>query len=399
MHPPGESMGSIYRVRNLCQGLTELSHKCFIFTPFNYYEDWGPLVEFITVPVISSRGEISKQIYKVIRNILDIQILSNFTILNPKFFNLTMTRISQSLLKKIKEDSINLDVLIGETEIGGLILTKIKDALEFPIIVDYQNYWPEELVEHRIIKRNSRRYNYLVNLEKKIIKNSDFIITPSQALKNFIMKQFLNGKSKKINSVINGGRPILEKPKKKELPPKIINAGMVAQRSNLKLFFQSIPYLLKEYPNAEIYITKKGEKLKETMKLAKKMRLNINFYWKDTYKEFIDLLSNCHLGVVSSTYNLTRKLGFVTKIYDYFSVGIPVVGNDIGGWTSIITKEKVGLLSKNEPRDLAAKIIDFIDNPDMLYAYGERAIELLKGKYNVKVSAQNLIRCIESAQN
>jgi len=80
MHAPGFSMGSLYRVWNLCQGLTSMSHNCFVITPFNYYEDWGPLVKFIPIPVISSkRGtNISKLIYKVVRKILDIKILSNY---------------------------------------------------------------------------------------------------------------------------------------------------------------------------------------------------------------------------------------------------------------------------------------------------------------------------------
>ena len=49
-----------------------LSHECYIFTPFNYSDDWGPLVKFITIPVVSSRGNLTKQIYKFARKILDI---------------------------------------------------------------------------------------------------------------------------------------------------------------------------------------------------------------------------------------------------------------------------------------------------------------------------------------
>ena len=36
MHAPGESMGSLFRVMNFCQGLTAKAHKCYIFTPFHY---------------------------------------------------------------------------------------------------------------------------------------------------------------------------------------------------------------------------------------------------------------------------------------------------------------------------------------------------------------------------
>lgn len=395
MHPPGESMGSIYRVKNLCQGLTAMSHRCFVFLPFNCFEDWGPLVKFITVPVLKSGGRVSKQIYKFIRKVLDIQILSNKTILNPKFFNLSMTQISKILLNSINEENINLDVIIGETEIGGYILYKIKDNLNCPIIVDYQNYWPEELVEHKIIKRNSRRYKYLVNIEEKVINNVDLVITISKSLKKFLSSNLIIKNSSKIKVINNGGLPILDKPKRKNFPPKIINSGMVVQRSNLKLFLKSVHYLKKVYPDIQVYITRKGEKLKETMKLAKEMNLNIDFYWKDATEEFLELLSNCHVGVATSSYDLTRKLGFVAKIYDYLSVGIPIVGNDIGGWSKMISEERVGLLSSNEPEDLANKIIQLIEDQDMSYEYGLRAIELLKTKYSVNNAAQKLITSIQ----
>jgi glycosyltransferase involved in cell wall biosynthesis len=399
MHPPGESMGSIFRVRSLCQGLTKLSHKCFVFTPFNYYEDWGPLVKFITVPIVSSGGKVSKQLYRFVRKVLDIRILSNATILNPNVLDLTTTQISKSLLKTIHERSIDLDVMIGETEIAGLILTKIKKKLEFPIIVDFQNFWPEELVEHRIIKRNSRRYKYLIGLEKKVITNADMVFTVSQTLKNFLIKKFPELDNSKIKTEIIGGFPALDKPRNKTFPPKIINSGMVVHRSNFKFFFKSIKYLLKEYPETQIYVTRKGEELHETMKLARKMKLDINFYWKETYQEFIELLSQCHVGVVTSTYELTRRFGFVTKIYDYFSVGIPVVGNNIGGWIKVISEEKLGLLSSKDPKDLAEKIIIFIENPNMAYEYGRRGIDFLKKKHNVVISAQNIIKHIRSIKN
>ncbi|MFX1313781.1 MAG: hypothetical protein ACFFHD_14415, partial [Promethearchaeota archaeon] len=158
MHAPGESMGSLYRVKNLCQGLTSQSHNCYIFTPFHYFEDWGSSVEFMAIPVISSKKglNLSKFVYRIIRKILDIKILSNYTLLNPKVLNYIIDRISKRLLEFLNEIPVHLDVIIGETEIGGLVLTRIKNYLNIPIIVDYQNYWPEELVEHKVIKRHSR---------------------------------------------------------------------------------------------------------------------------------------------------------------------------------------------------------------------------------------------------
>ena len=395
LHAPDESMGSIYRIKNLCQGLNSTTHKVYIFSPYRYSQNWGPNVEFVTISSISRGGKISSFIYSVIRKILNSRFLAKYTILNPRFLQLTVKRIAKGISEAMKTQGLKLDVFIGESELAGLILLNQKNNLECKIITDFQNFWPEELVEHNIIKRKSKRYKFLMDLEEKILKESDKIITPSVALKEFLTQNFKIIEEKKIIPVINGGEPLVENPTKKEFPPKIINSGMVVHRSNLELFLKSIPYILKEYPETEIYITRKGEELKRIMKLAEDMDLAINFYWKDTFDEYIKLLKKCHIGVVTSSEELTRSLGFVTKIYDYFALGIPVVGNDIGGWTSIIEEAKLGLLSKSEPEDLANKILELLKNPDLMYEYGKNGIKLLNTEYNIENSGQNLLKVVQ----
>ncbi len=56
----------------------------------------------------------------------------------------------------------------------------------------------------------------------------------------------------------------------------------------------------------------------------------------------------------------------------------------------------MGLLSSNDPQDLADKILQFIDNPDMSYEHSVREINLLKKKYNVKETGKKLIKCIQN---
>ena len=78
------------------------------------------------------------------------------------------------------------------------------------------------------------------------------------------------------------------------------------------------------------------------------------------------------------------------------SVGVPVVANDIGGWMSIISEERVGYLSTNDPKSLADKIIKLIENPEISYEYGVRGIKLLKEDLSVRSSALNLLKYIET---
>jgi len=399
LHSPGESMGSINRVKCLCSGLIKLNHKCYIFSPYNYYENWGPLVKFINITGILSKGQISKKIYQIIRKIINTQHISRFTLLQPNMLNFMIKKLANNFFQTIKESSYTLDFIIGEQEIASLILIYLKNSINIPIIANYHNYWPEELVEQAIIKKNSKIYNFLVNLEKKIIDHSNLVITNGEYISKFLIKQFGEKFKSKILSIPNGSYPILNKPKKKNFPPKIINSGMVVHRSNLNLFLESIPYIIEQFPESQFYITRKGDELKQVMRKAKKMKLNVNFYWKNSYQEFIDLLSNCNVGIVTSSYELTRQLGFASKILDYLAVGLPVVGNNIGGWTEIIPHYKIGILSKNEPKDLAKNILNLLNNQDICYEFGQNGINLLKNDYNSEKIAQKLVNILISIKN
>ncbi len=400
-HPPGESLGSINRMRSLINGLVIYGHKCFIFTPYEFHEDWGPNIEFINIAKGFSRiislifAEIKKKIYLIFRKILHHRLIAHYTILQPLSFDLLTNRLATALKNKLKNLSFQLDFMIGIQELAGLALILIKHNLECPLILDMHSYWPEELVEHGVIKRSSKIYLRLAEMIKKILLVSDLIITVSDALDDFLKKQFSDPNKLNMEIIYTGNQPVLKKPKDRTYPPKIINSGMIVQRSNIKLFLKSLPYVLEKYPDIQVYITKKGEKLKEIKKLAKKKNLDINFYWKDTHAEFLEFLSEFNLGVVTSTHDWPRRLGFVTKVFDYFSVGLPIVANDIGGWTKIISEEKVGLLSSDDPEDLAKKIIEILENPEKSYEYGLKGIELLNTKFNIKNITKKFLECID----
>jgi len=399
LHSPGESMGSINRVKCLCSGLIKLNHKCYVFSPYNFYENWGPLVKFINIAGILSKGQISKKIYQITRKIINTQHISRFTVLQPNMLNFMIKKLANDFLQTIKENSYTLDCIIGEQEIASLILIRLKNKINIPIIANYHNYWPEELVEQSIIKRNNKIYQFLANLEKKILVHCNLVITNGEYIRKFLIKQFGDKYKLKILSIPIGSYPILNKPKKKSYPPKIINSGMVVHRSNLNLFLESIPYIIEQFPETQFYITRKGEELKQIMRKAKKMKLNINFYWKNSYQEFIDLLSNCNVGMLTSSYELTRKLGVATKILDYLAVGVPIVGNNVGGWTEIVSHYKVGILSKNNPKDLAKCIIYLLENHDICYQLGQNGINLLKNEYNSTKIAKKLITNIKLINN
>ena len=79
-----------------------------------------------------------------------------------------------------------------------------------------------------------------------------------------------------------------------------------------------------------------------------------------------------------------------SKLFDYLSVGLPVVANDVGGWTDIVKENRVGRITSDDPKEFAQAIIDLLDNPQEIAEYGRRAMRLIRTKYNWDISANIL---------
>jgi glycosyltransferase involved in cell wall biosynthesis len=180
-------------------------------------------------------------------------------------------------------------------------------------------------------------------------------------------------------------------------PFKVVYAGLVVQRAQIDLFIKSMPIILKKYPETKFYITNQGEELNKIKRLSKELGVNPEFYWFEDSHEFYNFLATCHVGVVTSSNDLPRRIGPAVKLFDYLSVGLPVVANEIGGWTKIIKDEQVGLLTKCNPESFAQGIIKLLDNPDLSRRYGNMGLKLVNTKMNWDTSARALVNKYEQS--
>jgi glycosyltransferase involved in cell wall biosynthesis len=67
-------------------------------------------------------------------------------------------------------------------------------------------------------------------------------------------------------------------------------------------------------------------------------------------------------------------MAYPQKLYDYLSVGLPIVANEIGAWTKIIKENRVGIVTDNNPKAFAHGILEFLQNPELIHECGQRGI-------------------------
>jgi glycosyltransferase involved in cell wall biosynthesis len=150
--------------------------------------------------------------------------------------------------------------------------------------------------------------------------------------------------------------------KKSSEPLKVVYSGLVSYREHVDLFVKSMPLIQEKIKDVEFYITNKGEDLKKIKQLAKKLNVNPVFFYYPLKEDFQAFLASCDVAVLPSSNDLARQMGTPAKMFEYISVGLPIVANDVGAWTKMIHDKQVGVLTDGSSESFAAGIIKLLSD-------------------------------------
>lgn len=391
-HPYHGSPGSILRVRELSTSLSNFGMMVHVYSPYPSDESWGTNVFFHQVPSVFSTLGLQNMVYGLTRRVLNNSFLMHHIVLKKKTLDRMIDGFAKGLIATINDEEV--DIIQGEQEIAAVACVRAREKLGVPVIASLHNIWPEELVATGLIDKPSREYAVLQEIEQEIVSGSDLVVVVSEDMARYLEDRY-SLEISKILVIPPGGRARISRVKDREPPFKVVYAGLVASRANLDIFIEGMPFVLEKHPDVKFYITRKGEDLKQIRKLAKEVGVSPVYYWFPKSEGFYEFLASCHVGIVTSSNDLPRRMGPAVKLFTYLSVGLPVVANDIGGWTRMIENEKIGILTKDEPQSLAQGILKLLDDGELAHRFGERGVELVKTKCNWDESAKKLLQKYE----
>jgi len=382
-------MASGVRTIELAKALTKLDVKTVIFTPYEKTQIYDGL-EIINVPSLFSMFGVEKEFYNFTRRVYYSRELQKFVV------KISRKIISKPIKLPIKFREVlehqELDILQAEQDNAALVLLSSQLNLSLPIVLDLHGIWPEELLAANAIQRNSEEWLDLQATLRTVIQNVDHTVCLSEAMKQYVLQNYQTSQ-KNLTVIPPGGRVFSNRSLNRPQPWKVTYAGIVSYRKNVELFIKSIPHIQKKVKDIEFYITNRGDLLKKTQKLAKDLDIEPKYFWHQDLKRTLQFLSICHIGILTSTNDISTKISMPSKLFDYMSVGLPIVANDVGGWTDIIKENSLGRVSKDNPKAFADSIIELLSNPEELIKCGENGIKTIKNTYNWDKSAQTLLNC------
>lgn len=383
LHPFSGSLGSTVRLRELAISLSDFKVESYILTPYENDFDISDRVHVVSIGSVTKRLGISTYIYGLSKRLYYDPFFVQRCMINPFLQKSLARNLSTALEDAIKK--IQPDILQVEQDMAVPTALELKKKTGLPLVADLHNITSEELVASNIIQNKSKAYYSLNKTLAGNLLQTDSVVVVSQEMKEYV--KYLGIPSCNIRVVPPGGRDRGMVPK--PYPLKITYSGLLSKREHVDLFLKSIPIMEKKI-GATFHLTKKGEMLKNCQALAKKLDIKPTFFWYANEQLFYKFLASCHVGILTSSNDLARKMGTPVKLFDYLSAGLPVVANDIGAWTKIIEEENVGVLTEDDPVSFAKGITRLVSDPSILAEYSERCVNLVKKKYNWAISAKIL---------
>lgn len=166
-------------------------------------------------------------------------------------------------------------------------------------------------------------------LLKTTYNGVDEVIVISNSMKKYLIKN-IGVKNQNISVIYNGidtNKFNLEKNKNvdfekefKESKIKLLNVARLDDNKNQQYLINLMPAILKEYPDAKLFIIGKGEKEKELKELINRLHLNSNVYllgWKTNVSIY---MKEVDVFLMSSKYE-----SFGNVVVESLSCGVPVV--------------------------------------------------------------------------
>lgn len=344
-----DNMGGSHRhIYDLSKKLTEIGYRVLVITPNKNNQ----LSEFEKIDGI--------EYYRYFRNgNTKIKGFIDFIVQPLKKYN------------EIKKSGIKIDIIHGHwTLTNYLIFRKVKDAkkiytLHGPTFEEY-----EYELKFRFIFIKKVVLLAIKSMEKRVLNNSNYIITASEYMKDKVLNYY--GFEEKIKVIPVGTdtekfkpRFVNKKKAKEDLGidmEKIIIMSIrrLKRRMGLDNLIKAIKIVSERFNNVELLIGGKGdykeelENLVEELQISNKVRF-IGFVKEDKLSEYYE---SADLFVIPSID--LEGFGLVTT--EAMAVGTLVIGTPIGGNKEVIGKFDKNLLANSiSEKDIAKKIIEVLE--------------------------------------
>ncbi len=392
-HPLTGSLGSIRRVEEIAASLcSRLKIQINVYTPYERKRRvLSGMASITPIPNHVAALGLSDIAYRLSKYVYYNRVLSRKLLIRS--FDLSKQMLSKKTFEILRRDQA--EAIQAEQDVSLPMAVGLGQELGIPVVADLHNISAEELVSAGVLATNDRAYVELQHHIGECLLNVDLVCVVSEAMKEYVSNHYAVS-SRKILVVPPAGRPRSQSLIPKNQGRNVAFTGTVSYREHVDLFVKCLPFVQERMTEAKFYATRRGEDLNKMMRLCRELQLNMKWVWFTDEKDLFSFLSTCAVGVLPSCNDFARAMGTPVKLFDYMSVGLPVVANRIGGWSELIEQENIGIVTRDDPKDFAQGILRLLEDEELRAEFSRNALEAVEGKYNWDTAVEPLARFYES---
>lgn len=295
------------------------------------------------------------------------------------------------------------------TMTSAYFMGKFAEKNKIPFILDIQDTWPESIsaglnTKNLFVRGCMFPFTLYANM---IYRLADIVIGVSETYAN--RGKVKKSKAKEFISVYIGAEgnkfdvENIQKIEKKDGEIWVTYIGTLSHSYDIETALKAFKLLEEEnYKNIKLYILGTGPEHEELEEKAKGMGMlskNVFFTGMLDYNKMISYLKNSDIALNAIK---GRSLGTITnKFGDYVSAGLPILNcSSSKEVLDLIENRKLGInyISEN-PESLKEKILEILENKDILKEYSKNCKEFAKEKFDRKKSYDIIFRKIKKILN
>lgn len=346
--------------------------------------------------------------YEIINNIIVYRYSFSKKLYNKTFpLAYTFPFYHWLLKKKIKQflRQVSVDVIHVHDMVAASSVFKLNTTL--PIVLDLHENRPEIMKSYTHVIKGIGKY--LINLNKwkkkeyELIKKSDKVIVVTPEAKQYYLHNIRGLKKKDIIVAPNTIDPDIFLNYK--INSKIVNRfknnfillylGSVAKRRGIDTAIQGISKLKKTIPDIKLVIV--GGKTRDTAELKKMTNdLKINKYvifedWQhlSLFPSYIKASDICISPLKRNKHHDTT---LANKLFQYMSMGKPVIVSDCPAQAAIVKENNCGLVYQAENvNDFTEKVLELYNNIRLRTQMGSNGKKAVADTYNWEKTGKNFV--------
>ncbi|MCX6811256.1 MAG: glycosyltransferase [Candidatus Berkelbacteria bacterium] len=274
---------------------------------------------------------------------------------------------------KNKLRSKNFDSIVAELAHNGYVGIKAARGYNIKIITDVHGIASQEYAENKY-QRKIKDYSRLIeDLDRFIFTKSDVLICVSQNMKRFAIEKY--GDQGNFFIAPNGTQ-VSDYKAKFSKPLKLIYGGIFAFWEDLDTFLDLARYDKKN----KYFLMGDGPEKKRIMRRIKKEKIPIRYLGSKKREEAHRIFAKMNVGVAPTTTGVTRQVASPIKVYDYMSLGLPVITARCGDWGEDIKKYDAGFVCQKSDAKMFLEAVRQLENQNIWSLKSSNAIKLSKSR-------------------